>query len=154
MRRALGLVVALLLLSVTTPQARRACAGSSPNWTSTADHTSLCACISGATAGDTITVTGNATWTSGIEFTRGVNLIGSGNPTITGIARFLWWDDDATARFAHDTLKMPGFTFDGDDSFERWVWAGHPRLFGWRRVLTAVILDNTFKNTDARGIYV
>ena len=53
------------------------CTGLSPNWFSTADYASVNSCVSAASAGDTITVTGDATWPNTLTITRGVNLRGS-----------------------------------------------------------------------------
>ena len=136
-----------------------ACSGSSPRWTSTADYTSLNTCITGANAGDTITVSGNATWNTGqmVTFTRGVTLVGSGNPTITGKTLFLLWNANAAARAAHDTLTIRGFTFDGDNSTAAQVLSGG--LLTLKNTqstdyVTVVIRGNIFKNTQARAVYI
>jgi hypothetical protein len=62
-----------------------ACTGSSPTWTSTADYTSLNSCVSGATAGDTINVTGSGTvsWTSLLGISKQIRIIGPGRDTLT-----------------------------------------------------------------------
>lgn len=134
------------------------CGGSSPNWTSTADIESVQACVNAAKVGDTITVTGNATWSSTLTVTRGVNLVGSGNPTITGRRILVYWRPDSAARSAHDTLTIRGFTFDGTDvSFEEVGYSGLLRVSnapgGWVRL---VVRSNTFKNMQdsGRAIYM
>lgn len=59
-----------------------ACSGSSPNWTSSADTTSLQSCVNSASDGDTITVSGTATYTAGIIIPsgKGLTIIGTGTP--------------------------------------------------------------------------
>jgi hypothetical protein len=54
------------------------CTGSSPNWTSTADYNSVNTCVENASAGDTINISGNATWSSTLTINKSINLIGSG----------------------------------------------------------------------------
>jgi hypothetical protein len=67
----------VLLLFALSSVARADCTGSSPNWTTTIDQTSVQKCINGASDGDTITVSaGTATW-SGVSLPNsyGVTLI-------------------------------------------------------------------------------
>jgi hypothetical protein len=133
-----------------------ACTGASPRWASSADYTSLCGCIKGATAGDTITVTGDATWTTYCEFTRGVNLVGVGNPTITGKTLMLWWHYNAAAQTAHDTLTIKGFTFDADEASQTQLSDVGIITLGYTtggNYVSVVIVGNIFKNTEGRGIY-
>lgn len=129
-----------------------ACTGSSPNWAASADYASVSSCVAKAAPGDTITVAGNATWTETLTVTRGVKLIGSGNPTIRGGLNLIYWVPNAVARSAHDTLTISGFTFDGVNS----SWST-----GLIRVSNASAADHVFLNvnnnvlcnTHARGIY-
>ena len=124
------------------------CTGSSPRWASTADYVSVSACAAQASAGDTIVVTGDASWASTLKLTRGVNLIGSGNPTITGRCQLIMWVTDAAARSAHDTLTIQGFTFDANDATflemsQRGIVTLYSSTGGYVR---AIIRNNTFKN--------
>lgn len=84
-------------------------------WTSTADDTSIEACLddAGFVAGDTITVTGNATYDDGTQLLidESVNLIGSGTPIITRGT-----STAALVRVAPSTdvtIRISGFQFNG-----------------------------------------
>jgi hypothetical protein len=159
MKRIVGTATAALddiqRVAITGTGAQVGCTGSSPKWASSADYASVNTCVSGATAGDTITVSGNATWTSTLTFTRGVNLVGSGTPIITGQRNLIYWTPDSAARTAHDTLKITGFTFDGNNATS--ADTGSTGLIRVASTTTdyvnLVITNNTLKNTAARGLY-
>lgn len=134
------------------------CVGASPSWHSTADFESVSHCVSQAAPGDTITVAGDATWAATLTLTRGITLVGSGNPTITGRRTLIYWTPDDNARAAHDTLRIEGFTFDGDNA--TFVEMGYTGIL---RVATAAnghvtlaIRNNTFRNVtgSSRGLYL
>lgn len=151
------IILALLLVLWAVPDsAWGACTGSSPNWTSTADYASLSACVAGASAGDTITVTGNATWTTWIELNRGVTLVGSGNPTIDGNQALFYWAPNAAAQAAHDTFKITGFTLDGNDT--NMGGGGIIRAYntGATNHVYLVVANSTIKDISpsGRGIYL
>jgi hypothetical protein len=55
-----------------------ACTGSSPTWNSTADYSSVNTCAGNASAGDTINISGNATWNSTLTISKSIKLIGAG----------------------------------------------------------------------------
>lgn len=93
-----------------------ACTGSSPEWSSTADYNSVRSCIVKARMGDTITISGNATWTKTLALTKGLALIGSGNPRITSSVAVFYWKPSPEAQAAGDKLSISGFTFDGNGS--------------------------------------
>ncbi len=62
-----------------------ACTGSSPNWTTTPDYSSVNTCVQGATENDTITVTagdGSETWSSVLNIPRNINLVGPGRDSL------------------------------------------------------------------------
>ena len=128
-----------------------ACTGSSPRWASTADYASVSSCVSGAAAGDTIAVTGNATWTSTLVLTRGVNIVGVHNPTITGSQTLIYWTPSTAAQSAHDTLSIKGLTLDGNNSgmggdgiIE--VYNSSPT-----KAVTLIVQYNTIKNVIVSG---
>lgn len=78
----------IIIFSLLPLQLWAACTGSTPNWSCTADYASMDNLINhntpaGFTAGDTITVSGNATWDTSLPITKAIYLIGSGNPIIT-----------------------------------------------------------------------
>ena len=134
------------------------CTGSSPQWTSTADYASVNSCVQAAAPGDTITVTGNATWTSTLAVTRGVRLVGSGNPVIAGKRILIYWKPNDAARTAHDTLTVTGFTFDADNAtFTEMGFSGILRVASTATgYVNAVVTNNTFKNApgSVRGLYL
>lgn len=138
-------VYIFLLQSVS---AWAACTGSSPNWASTADYASLSTCVAGAAPGDTITVSGNATWSATVILKRGVKLIGSGSPTITteqstGVFSL---SPDASARANHESFTIRGFIFDGNNT----VLSGGGLITGSnpsaKDYVNVVIMKNTFRN--------
>ena len=57
-----------------------ACTGSSPTWSSTPDYASMASCMSSATAGDTINVSGGSqeNWDSTLVISKGVHIAGAG----------------------------------------------------------------------------
>ncbi len=78
-----------LLLAFWQLPAHASCSGSSPNWSSTPDSSSLQNCINNASSGDTINVSaGSATWSSpvttpgnkALTITGATICTGSGNP--------------------------------------------------------------------------
>ena len=134
------------------------CTGSSPQWTSTADYTSVNSCVQSAAPGDTITVTGNATWTSTLAVTRGVRLVGSGNPVITSNRILVYWTPNDAARAAHDTLTITGFTFDANNAtFTDMGYSGMIRVASTATgYVNLVVTQNTLKNApgSVRGLYI
>lgn len=81
------ITVAILLCGVLiTETTWAACTGSTPTWTSTPDRTSVAACVSGASDGDTITVTtGTESWVSAVTIpnTKGLTITGGSGGTTT-----------------------------------------------------------------------
>lgn len=76
MRKLFGALIFLFLPVLSHAQ----CTGSSPTWSSTPDQGSVSACVSKASAGDTINVSaGTVTWsTSGIATSKAISIIGAG----------------------------------------------------------------------------
>ena len=76
MKKLFGALIFLLLPILSHAQ----CTGSSPTWTSTPDQASVSACVSKASAGDTINVSaGTVTWsTAGIATSKAISIIGAG----------------------------------------------------------------------------
>lgn len=146
-----------LCLDFLTPiSSRAACTGSSPKWISTADYTSVNSCVLQASPGDEITVSGNATWPSTLTITKGIKLIGTSNPTITGKRRLISWQPDATAQAAHATLEISNITFDADNAT-----SAELQYAGLINVSTSsinhvylVAHNNTFRNTVGTGIFI
>jgi hypothetical protein len=78
-------LLTVLALICAHQGAYAACAGSSPTWTSTNDIASLNSCISSASPGDTINVTGTGTvtWNSSFANTKGLKIRGPGAGLLT-----------------------------------------------------------------------
>jgi hypothetical protein len=150
-------LIILLLLLPTLSWA--ACTGSSPNWAATGAYADVASCVSQATAGDTITITGNATWTgSTLTVDRGVNLVGASNPVITSKGTAIQWTPGTAARAAHDTLKIIGITLDGNSA--AMADCGYMGLINVdsassTNYVTLIVGNNTIKNTsDCRALYL
>jgi hypothetical protein len=75
----------LLILLLLCPLATRAaCSGSSPNWTSTPDSSSLQTCVTNASVGDTITISGgSATYSSTVTISKGLTIKVATGQTVT-----------------------------------------------------------------------
>lgn len=126
-----------------------ACTGSSPEWTSTADYNSVRSCVVKARMGDTITISGNATWIKTLAVTKGLTFIGSGNPTIASSVSVFYWKPSPEAQAAGDKLIISGFTFDGNGSNFR--GRGPIRVSNSSNANYANLIDknNTISNTYA-----
>jgi len=75
------LVVALLLPLL---EAKAACTGSSPNWTSTPDQASVQSCVNSASNGDIITLSaGSATYSSTVTISKGLTIQVASGQTVT-----------------------------------------------------------------------
>jgi len=88
-----------------------ACTGSSPTWNSSLDYTSLNACVSAASSGDTINVaSGSATYSSTINITKPLKIIGAGDTTsvinASGVVVF-------HIRLSSGAARIAGFGFTG-----------------------------------------
>jgi hypothetical protein len=127
------------------------CTGSSPDWASTADYNSVRSCVCKASMGDSITISGNATWAKTLTLTRGVTLIGSGSPTITSAVTVFYWKPSPEAQAAQDKLSISGFVFNGNGS----NFSGHGpiRVFNSSGSNYANLIDknNTISNTSPSG---
>lgn len=75
-------IIAVVILLCASALA--ACSGSSPNWTSTPDSTSVQTCVTNATAGDTITLSGgSATYSSTVSIGKALTIIVALGSTVT-----------------------------------------------------------------------
>lgn len=143
-------ILAVALLLIAWPVwVWGACSPSGSDWVCTAGTTAaqLQTCLQGADAGDTITITGNITLSSTVEFYRGVNIVGSGTPTITSTQTAFYWIPNATAQAAHDTLSISGLILDGNNS--GMGGAGIIRVYNassGANHVNLVIQENTLKN--------
>ena len=118
MKRLLGTLVLLLFPVLLRAQ----CTGSSPTWTSTADETSVSQCITKASAGDTVHVTGSGsvTWANSLLITKPLKIIGPGASNLTILdnagstnALFRWTGTFGTEGCAATTtvcFRLSGFT--------------------------------------------
>ena len=74
----------LLILCMLTPAAWSACTGSSPNWTSTPDQSSVQVCVTNASNGDSITLSaGSATYSSTVTISKGITIQVASGATVT-----------------------------------------------------------------------
>lgn len=140
-----------------------ACTGSSPTWTSTPDYASVNTCRSSASRGDTINVSaGSATWSSTLTLTKGVNLIGPGRDSLTitigSQNMLLEIEPDATAIANEETIKVTGFTFNGDnhaganiDGFPGMIGIEGAGASSAKPFKKLVLGDNRFKNPSQSG---
>lgn len=138
-----------------------ACGGSSPQWIAAdASYSEVSACVSVASAGDTISISGNATWTGNtLALTRGINVIGSGNPVITSKGIAIYWTPSESAQAAHDTLKISGIIFDADNASSDDVSSsGIIRINNSSPTnhVNLIFNSNTIKNAtkSVRGLYL
>jgi hypothetical protein len=104
----------LILVLLLPSQAWAACVADGANWATTPDYVSVASCVSQADAGETVAVsTGTVTWDHQLLITKGINLIGTGNPTITSAVAadnlILYEPADYTL---NTPLRISGFTFD------------------------------------------
>lgn len=77
-------VLRFVLLLMLTPAAWSTCTGSSPNWTSTPDQSSVQTCVNNATNGDTITISeGSATYSSTVTISKGITIQVASGATVT-----------------------------------------------------------------------
>jgi len=132
---------------VSVSDAMAGCTGSSPTWSSTPDASSVAACISSASSGDTINVyAGAATWSSAITLpaSKAINLIGAGASstfiTLTGGI-----DAICSTGKPH---RISGFTFQNKTSGTAIAFSG--TCSGFR------IDHNTFSNfaSSVEGIHI
>jgi hypothetical protein len=117
--------------------------------------------ITAAQSGDTVLVSaGSCAWNSTLIITKGITLQGAGidQTILKGQVVLLTFSPDSVAVSNHDTLKIEGFTFDGDDSTsEQLHWSGLVIAgvgYGIADHVNLIILRNKFKRTTATGIYL
>lgn len=131
-----------------------ACTGSSPTWTTTQDFASVSSCVSGASRNDTINVqAGSATWSSTLNLTKGVKLLGAGKTntliTSSGGVLLVHITPDATAIANEEIIKVDGFRFDGASTSQTLLISdgasGVSSSKPWRWL---VLTNNFFANPD------
>lgn len=128
-----------------------ACSGSSPTWVSTPDYSSVSSCVSSASRGDTINVTagdGTETWGSTLSLTKGVLLIGPGRDrlTVTIASTGISIVPDATAISNEETIKVSGFTFNGNNSSSEIIHVTGAGASSSKPFKRLVLIDNRFKD--------
>lgn len=139
----------IFALLFCAPLARSACTGSSPNWTSTPDFTSVNTCLTNATRNtDTITVSaGSATWASTLTITKGVKLLASGTVTITSNIVMVQATPDSTAIANSENITVSGFTFNGNATASIFMELdGASGVSGTKPYRYYIIKNNFFKN--------
>lgn len=122
-----------------------ACTGSSPTLTSTSDRASVASCVSSASSGGTITVTGSGsvTWSPAISSTKALRLIGPGKSvlSVTGGVSY-----SPTVAEASKTFEVAGFTFVGNTGFTATNPNSSTPITGLK------IHDNAYNNASVRAI--
>ncbi len=119
----LSLAVAVTFAALGTSNAKAACTGANPTWTSTPDSASVASCVSNASNGSTINVTaGNATWSSRIIIAnKAVNIIGAGaGSSVINSGGFT---------LNNSSSRISGFTFNWTSNSYSFVIEGS---VGWR----------------------
>lgn len=120
---------------------------------STPDYATLNACVAAADRNATITVSagdGTETWSNTITLSKGVSIVGPGrdNIEITLNGVFFIISPDSTAINNNETIKISGFTFNGNNSTNVLIQvygAGPTSTYPFRKL---VITNNRFKNMN------
>jgi len=130
------------------------------------DLPTLQAAVNSAARGATITCSaGSWTWPSAVTITKGITLqgAGAGNTTIVnggGDGTTLQLSPDSTAIANDETIKVTGFTFDGNGSGFALIGINGAPDTGTKPFKNLIITANTFQNTGSvqgagnAGIYV
>jgi hypothetical protein len=109
------------------------------------------AAVAAAGRGDTVNVpAGSATWSSTLTLTKGISLQGAGrdNLTITRSgAAAIAINPDTTAISNDETIRVDGFTFDGNNSANHHITVVGAGETGTKPFKNLVISTNRFKNS-------
>jgi len=110
------LILQLLLMFMIVGRAMAGCAGGSPTWASTPDYTSVASCVSQASADDTINVSagdGTETWTSTLNITKAIHIIGPGesNLTISKTTSGYLMSFQPSPQSSNPEIEVSGFAF-------------------------------------------
>lgn len=131
------------------------CSGNSPTWNSTPDYTSLNTCVNSAKPGDTINVSfGSATWTSTLQISGGINLIGSGigNTVISGtLIPLILYTPSAANAVNNYPFRLSGFSFNLSGTGEALILSSNESL----TLQTNIRIDHNYfynSTTPAGGI--
>ena len=105
-----------------------------------------------ARGGTVIVPAGSCTWSSTLNITKGLTLAGAGADvtTITRSGNIIIWTPDAPARASHETLKITGFTFDGNGN----TTPGMIYCSNTSDITYIAIGNNKFKNSTASAVKV
>lgn len=155
-RSKITLVLVLIFGVLISNNLYAACTADGTNWISSADVASINSCLSQADAGDTITVTGNATWDSGIStITKAVNLIGSGTPIITRGTSYTGALVRIKPSSGNPAIRISGFRFESGknvaaDRISILATGGNNGSGG----LTNIRIDSNYFNKGRRAIFL
>ncbi len=148
--RKLWTAIWLIILLVSAHISEAACSGPGPIWSSTPDYLSLSNCVSQAARGDTINVLpGSSTWTSTLNITKELNLIGAGRDLviITSSSPMIQITPDANVLSNNGMIKVSGFTFDGNATAIQFIRVNNSSLITPFRKL--VVGNNRFRNSGS-----
>ena len=138
-------VLSIIALLGIDSVAYSACTSSTP------DYNTLSACVAAADRNATISVLagdGTETWGSTLTLTKGVTLTGPGRDSlvITRSGTAISIEPDSTALSNAETIKITGFTFDGNNS--ALVILNATTSGSLTHSFNIVIGDNRFKNNS------
>jgi hypothetical protein len=112
-------LIMIFMCNLLLCEIHAACTGSSPTWNCAADSTAtqINSCISSASVGDTINIAaGSGTWSSTVEITKGIYLIGAGigSTVITSSANPVIAYRPSSS--SNDAMRISSFSFNGSGS--------------------------------------
>jgi hypothetical protein len=150
-RRMPTLIKALLVLTISG----FASAGHGQTTAASCSQSDVQTAITKAGRGGTVNVpAGNCTWSSTLNITYGITLLGAGSSstviTGSGGATFITANPDSTAIANGQNIRIDGFTFDGANSSTIFMnLSGASGITGTKPYCCYVIGNNTFKNQGA-----
>jgi hypothetical protein len=123
-------------------------------------QTDVQSAVNNASRGNIVVVpAGNCTWTSTLTITKGITLRGAGisQTKITGQIILVTIFPDNPALSNHETFKVEGFTFNGNNSTSAQMsWQGLITVSGGTTTdyINLIIISNKLQNTFGTGVYL
>ncbi len=117
---------------------------------SSSSFTSVSAAVTAAARGDTVLVpAGSSTWSSPLVLTKGINLSGAGRDatTLTGSGVLIAIAPDATAIANEETIRVEGFTFDGNNTALNFITVAGAVASSSKPFKNLAIGNNRFRNS-------
>jgi hypothetical protein len=107
--------------------------------------------INSAARGDTVIVpAGTCAWSTSVSLSKGITLMGAGidRTTITRSGVVIAVNPDTTAIANDDTIKINGFTFNGNNAALNLITVAGAGASGAKPFTHLIIGDNKFQNTS------